>query len=92
MGVKRQIMLTGDSRKIAKPVAEKLGLDEFFAELLPQQKVEKVEELMAKKAHKSDLTAFVGDGINDVPLYSYARISGWPWVHWARMPPLMLRI
>ncbi len=68
VGVKRQFMVTGDSREIAKSVAENLGLDEFFAELLPQQKVEKVEELMAKKADKSDLTAFVGDGINDAPV------------------------
>lgn len=67
-GVKKQIMLTGDSLEIAKSVAEKLGLDEFYAELLPQQKVQKVEELMAKKTDKSDLTAFVGDGINDAPV------------------------
>jgi Cd2+/Zn2+-exporting ATPase len=68
MGVKKQVMLTGDSRKVAKSVAEKMGLDEFFAELLPQHKVTKVEELMAVKTDKKDLTAFVGDGINDAPV------------------------
>jgi len=68
MGIKKQIMLTGDSLEIAQAVAEKLGLNEFYAELLPQQKVEKVEELMAEKRDKTDLIAFVGDGINDAPV------------------------
>jgi Cd2+/Zn2+-exporting ATPase len=68
MGVKKQVMLTGDNRKVAKSVAEKLGLDEFFAELLPQQKVEKVEKLIAEKKDLRGLTAFVGDGINDAPV------------------------
>lgn len=75
VGVKRQIMLTGDSLEIAKSVAEKLGLDEFYAELLPQQKVQKVEELIARKTDKGDLTAFVGDGINDAPVLIRADIG-----------------
>ena len=68
LGVKNQIMLTGDSRKVAKSVAEDLGLDDFFAELLPQEKVTAVEALMVQKADGSGLTAFVGDGINDAPV------------------------
>ena len=68
IGVKRQVMLTGDSQEVAKAVSQKLGLDEYFAELLPQQKVEKIEELMKKKANNKDLIAFVGDGINDAPV------------------------
>ncbi len=61
-------MLTGDSQEVAKAVSQKLGLDEYFAELLPQQKVEKIEELMKKKVNNKDLIAFVGDGINDAPV------------------------
>jgi len=68
IGVKRQLMLTGDSSEVGKSVSEKLGLDGFFAELLPQQKVEKVEELMSKRTNNGDLIAFVGDGINDAPV------------------------
>ena len=68
IGVKRQIMLTGDSQEVAQTVSQKLGLEGYFAELLPQQKVEKIEELMEKKANKNDLIAFVGDGINDAPV------------------------
>jgi len=74
-GVKKQIMLTGDSLEIAKSVAEKLGLDEFYAELLPQQKVQKVEESIGRKTGKGDLTAFVGDGINDAPVLIRADIG-----------------
>jgi len=66
LGVRKQIMLTGDSQTVAKVVSEKLGLDEYFAELLPQQKVEKIEELMKKNVE--GLIAFVGDGINDAPV------------------------
>jgi len=68
IGVKRQVMLTGDSQEVAKAVSQKLGLEEYFAELLPQQKVEKIEELMKKKVNNNDLIAFVGDGINDAPV------------------------
>lgn len=67
-GVKRQIMLTGDSQKVAKAVSQKLRLEEYFAELLPQQKVEKIEEMIKKKVDKKSLIAFVGDGINDAPV------------------------
>lgn len=67
-GVKKQIMLTGDNRKVAESVARQLGLDEYFAELLPQDKVEKIEELMQKKKRPKELIAFVGDGINDAPV------------------------
>jgi Cd2+/Zn2+-exporting ATPase len=68
IGVKKQIMLTGDNRKVAKSVAGNLGLDAFFAELLPQEKVAAVEGLMAQNTGESGLTAFVGDGINDAPV------------------------
>lgn len=67
-GVKKQIMLTGDNQKVAKAVYQKLGLDEYYAELLPQQKLEKIEELIKKKINNKDLIAFVGDGINDAPV------------------------
>jgi len=68
IGVKRQIMLTGDNDEVARAVAQKLGLEEYFAELLPQQKVEKIEELIKQKENKNDMVAFVGDGINDAPV------------------------
>jgi len=68
IGVKKQIMLTGDSQEMAKIVSQELGLDEYFAELLPHQKVEKIEELIRNKTNKNDLIAFVGDGINDAPV------------------------
>ncbi|MCR4689392.1 MAG: cadmium-translocating P-type ATPase [Saccharofermentans sp.] len=65
LGVKRLIMLTGDKEKVAKSVAEKIGLTGYFAELLPADKVDRVEELL--DAHSGSL-AFVGDGINDAPV------------------------
>jgi len=68
IGVKRQIMLTGDSREVAKAISKSLGLKEYFAELLPQEKVEKVEDLIKNKVNKKDMIAFVGDGINDAPV------------------------
>lgn len=67
-GIRKQIMLTGDSREVAERVAKTLGLDGYFAELLPQQKVEKIEELMRGKKKTRELVAFVGDGINDAPV------------------------
>ena len=67
-------MLTGDSRKVAEHVAADLGIDEVHAELLPGDKVDKVEELLAKKTEKGKL-AFVGDGINDAPVLSRADIG-----------------
>lgn len=74
-GVKKQIMLTGDSQEIAQSVAKKLGLDGFFAELLPQGKVERIEELVKNKTHKNEKVAFVGDGINDAPVLARSDIG-----------------
>ena len=73
-GVERTIMLTGDSKTVADSVAKELGIDEVYSELLPSDKVAKVEELLAKKSRKSKL-AFVGDGINDAPVLSRADIG-----------------
>lgn len=63
----KTVMLTGDNEVIASSVAEKLGIDEFHASLLPQNKVEKLDDIIAKKAPK-DVVCFVGDGINDAPV------------------------
>lgn len=73
-GVRKTIMLTGDFANAAKPVAEETGIDEVHAELLPSDKVEKVEELLSKKNDK-EVLAFVGDGINDAPVLSRADIG-----------------
>lgn len=73
-GIERTIMLTGDSKTVADSVAKELGIDEVYSELLPSDKVAKVEELLAKKNRKSKL-AFVGDGINDAPVLSRADIG-----------------
>lgn len=73
-GIQRTIMLTGDSKTVADSVAKELGIDEVYSELLPSDKVAKVEELLAKKSRKSKL-AFVGDGINDAPVLSRADIG-----------------
>ena len=73
-GVKKTVMLTGDSAAVAQNVAAELGLDEFHAELLPGDKVERVEQLLAANA-KGELLAFVGDGINDAPVLSRADIG-----------------
>lgn len=73
-GVKRTVMLTGDSRRVAEHVAGLLGLDEVKSELLPADKVAAVEELLAVKSPKENL-AFVGDGINDAPVLSRADIG-----------------
>ena len=67
-------MLTGDSKRIADQVAADLGIDEVYSELLPGDKVSKVEELLAAKTEKEKL-AFVGDGINDAPVLSRADIG-----------------
>ena len=69
-GIKRTVMLTGDSAKVAEAVAGKIGLDEFHAELLPAGKVEKVESLLGEGR-----LAFVGDGINDAPVLSRADVG-----------------
>ena len=73
-GVEQTVMLTGDTRKVAEQVAEELGLDGVYSELLPADKVAKVEELLDQKNGRSKL-AFVGDGINDAPVLSRADIG-----------------
>ena len=73
-GVEKTVMLTGDSGKVAEHVAADLGIDEVHAELLPGDKVSKVEELLKDKGEKVKL-AFVGDGINDAPVLSRADIG-----------------
>lgn len=73
-GIKQTVMLTGDAKSVGKAVASQLGLDQFYAELLPGDKVEKVEELFAAKTEKGKL-AFVGDGINDAPVLARADIG-----------------
>ena len=73
-GIKETVMLTGDTDKVAQQVAGELGVDRVYSELLPADKVSKVEELLAKKAEKEKL-AFVGDGINDAPVLSRADIG-----------------
>ena len=73
-GVKKTVMLTGDTAGVGKQVADFLGIDEVYSELLPADKVEKVEELIKNKAENEKL-AFVGDGINDAPVLSRADIG-----------------
>ena len=73
-GIEKTVMLTGDSRKVAEHVAADLGIDEVYAELLPGDKVAKVEELLEQKMERGKL-AFVGDGINDAPVVSRADIG-----------------
>ena len=74
IGVEKTVMLTGDDEKIGKAVAEQLGLDEYYAQLLPDQKVEKLEYLDQHKTKGSKLT-FVGDGINDAPVLARADVG-----------------
>lgn len=73
-GVKKTVMLTGDSRPVAESIAKELNVDEVYSELLPADKVEQVEALLAKKDDAEKL-AFVGDGINDAPVLSRADIG-----------------
>ncbi len=68
------VMLTGDSQKTARYIAQKLGIDKFYAELLPAQKVEKLEELIAEK-EKNKSVIFAGDGINDAPVLTRADVG-----------------
>ena len=74
-GVSKTVMLTGDLKRVADKVAEDLGLDMVFSELLPQDKVAKVEELLNAKRSEDDRLVFVGDGINDAPVLSRADIG-----------------
>lgn len=73
-GVKRTVMLTGDREEVAAAVANRLGVDEFHAQLLPGDKVERVEALLATESGKGKL-AFVGDGINDAPVLTRADVG-----------------
>lgn len=73
-GVRKTVMLTGDRASVAESVAKKLGIDDLHAELLPEDKVERVEGLLAGK-HKGEELAFVGDGINDAPVLSRADVG-----------------
>ncbi len=73
-GVRQTVMLTGDARKVADQVASELGLDSVYSELLPEDKVNKVEELLKSKPENAKL-AFVGDGINDAPVLGRADIG-----------------
>ena len=73
-GISKTVMLTGDSKRVADQVAKELGIQEVYSELLPADKVSKVEELLHQKS-KKDKLAFVGDGINDAPVLSRADIG-----------------
>ena len=73
-GIRQTVMLTGDAKKVAENVAASLGIDRVYSELLPGDKVEKVEELLRNKPERDKL-AFVGDGINDAPVLSRADIG-----------------
>lgn len=74
LGIKKTIMLTGDSKVVGEKVANELGLDLVYTELLPADKVQKVEELLKKKSKKGSLS-FVGDGINDAPVLARADVG-----------------
>ena len=74
IGVEKTVMLTGDDEKIGKAVANELNVDEYYAQLLPTQKVEKLEQLDSKKRQNSKLV-FVGDGINDAPVLARADVG-----------------
>ena len=74
-GIRETVMLTGDLKEVAESVASELKLDKVYSELLPQDKVAKVEELLKQKRSEKDALAFVGDGINDAPVLSRADIG-----------------
>ncbi|MDD4690325.1 MAG: heavy metal translocating P-type ATPase, partial [Eubacteriales bacterium] len=74
LGVRKTVMLTGDLKVVADKIGNKLGLDEVYSELLPADKVEKIEFLEAQKSHKGKIV-FVGDGINDAPVLARADIG-----------------
>ena len=74
-GIRETVMLTGDMKEVAERVASELDLDKVYSELLPQDKVAKVEELLKEKRSEKEVLAFVGDGINDAPVLSRADIG-----------------
>ena len=74
IGIEKTVMLTGDRKEVADVIANKLGIDEYYSELMPADKVEHVERLLHQKPIKSTL-AFVGDGINDAPVLARADIG-----------------
>lgn len=74
-GVRKTVMLTGDRRNVADHVAKELGLDEYYAELLPADKVSHVEELLGEAGKKDGTLVFVGDGINDAPVLARADVG-----------------
>lgn len=74
LGVRKTVMLTGDAKRVAESVAQTLGVDEVHSELMPADKVAKVEEILAKEGKKEQV-AFVGDGINDAPVLTRADIG-----------------
>ena len=75
LGIKKTVMLTGDKKSVADDVGNKLGIDEIYAELLPQDKLQLVEKLLGQKNNRKEMLAFVGDGINDAPVISRADVG-----------------
>ena len=74
LGIKKTVMLTGDNRDVAEKIGRELGIDEVYSELLPEDKVTRVEELKAKQTSKNKL-AFIGDGINDAPVLALSDVG-----------------
>lgn len=75
IGVKKAVMLTGDSKIVANKVAQELGIDQVFADLMPEDKVQQVERLISEKKTKGEKIVFVGDGINDAPVLARSDIG-----------------
>ncbi len=73
-GVKQTVMLTGDKKSVGEQAAKELGIDQVYTELLPGDKVQKLEEIMAKKSKKGKV-AFVGDGVNDAPVLARSDVG-----------------